>query len=101
MAKDNLELDRLRTEVERLSANLEEAREQQRATSDVLEVLGRFESDQVPVFKTVVDNARTLCRADTGQIHIFDGELYRLAYGEGGSSSFRDLLVNNPIRPGL
>ena len=101
MEKNNSELDRLPSEVERLEANLEEAREQQRATSEVLEVLGRFDSDQEPVFKTVVDNARALCRADTGQIHIFDGQRYQLGYVGGGSGRYQELLVNNPIAPGL
>jgi len=94
------ELRDLRLEAEGLREDLEEAREQQRATSEVLNVLGRFESDQQPVFETVVQNARTLCRADTGQIHIFDGSEFRVAFVAGGSDSYQELLVDNPIAPG-
>ncbi len=100
MEEKNSELDSLRTEVEQLREDLEEAREQQRATSDVLNVLGRSESDQQPVFESVVQNARTLCRADTGQIHIFDGTAYHLAFVAGGSDSYQELLEEHPIEPG-
>jgi signal transduction histidine kinase/CheY-like chemotaxis protein len=93
----NSELRDLRGEVERLHEDLEQVREQQKATSEVLDVLGRFDSDQQPVFETVVENARTLCRAETGQIHIFDGSHYQVAFVAGGSGSYRELLVNNPI----
>jgi signal transduction histidine kinase/DNA-binding response OmpR family regulator len=99
--KDNLELERLRTEVEQLSEDLDEAREHQRATSEVLDVLGHFESDQGPVFETVVENATRLCRADAGQFYVFDGTDYRVAYATGGSDPYRDLLINTPVSPGL
>jgi signal transduction histidine kinase/CheY-like chemotaxis protein len=95
------ELRDLRLEAEGLREDLEESREQQRATSDVLNVLGRFESDQQPVFETVVNHALALCRADTGQIYIFDGQVYRVAFAAGGSESYRDLLINNPVSQGL
>ena len=90
----------LEREVEGLRRDLEEAREQQGATSEVLSVLGRSKSDLKPLFETVVEHARRLCRADTGQIYIADGRVYRLAVASGGSSRYRELLARNPIPPG-
>jgi signal transduction histidine kinase/CheY-like chemotaxis protein len=90
----------LQQEAGRLREDLEEAREQQHATSEVLDVLGRSESDQQPVFETVVRNATRLCRADAGQIYIFDGSVYRVAFATGGSEPYRDLLVSTPVSPG-
>jgi len=84
-----------------LRRDLDDARKRERATSEVLEVLGRSRSDLQPVFKTVVENATRLCQADAGAIHVFDGEVYRLAFDVGGSSEYRELIARNPIPPGL
>jgi signal transduction histidine kinase/DNA-binding response OmpR family regulator len=84
-----------------LRQDLEEAREQQAATSEVLGVLGRSKFDLQLVFETVVQNATRLCRADAGMIYIFDGRVYQLAFASGGSESYRDLLARNPLPPGL
>ena len=93
-------LGELEREVEGLRRDLEEAREHQGATSEVLSVLGRSKSDLKPLFETVVEHARRLCRADAGQIYIADGRVYRLAVASGGSSHYRQLLARSPIAPG-
>src|SRR5262245_16991520 len=93
-------LGELEREVEGLRRDLEEAREQQSATSEVLSVLGRSKSDLKPLFETVVEHARRLCRADAGQIYIAEGRVYRLAVASGGSSHYRQLLARSPIAPG-
>ena len=90
----------LEREVEGLRQDLEEAREQQGATSEVLSVLGHSKSDLTPLFETVVEHARRLCRADAGQIYIAEGRVYRLAVASGGSSHYRQLLARSPIAPG-
>ena len=72
--KPSVDLER---EAEELREDLAEAREQQSATDEVLSVLGRSKSDLQPLFETVVENARRLCRADMGQIYSFDGRVYR------------------------
>jgi signal transduction histidine kinase/DNA-binding response OmpR family regulator len=84
-----------------LRRDLEDARSRERATSEVLGALGRSRSDLQPVFETVVENATRLCQADAGAIHVFDGEVYRLAFAVGGSSEYRKLIAQNPIPPGI
>jgi signal transduction histidine kinase/CheY-like chemotaxis protein len=80
-----------------LSRELAEAVEQQAATSEVLDVIGRSTFELDPVFETVVRHAVRLCRADAGMIYQLDGDVYRLACLVGGSSAYRAYLADKPI----
>jgi signal transduction histidine kinase/DNA-binding response OmpR family regulator len=90
----------LEQQVAELTRELAEVREQQVATNEVLQVIGRFTFDLQPVFNTVVEHAIRLCRADSGMIYILDGEVYRLTVAYGGPREYRALLARNPIPPG-
>jgi hypothetical protein len=54
------------TEVARLTRELNEAREQQRATSEVLKVVSSSPDDLQPVFATMLGNAIRICEAKFG-----------------------------------
>ena len=69
--------------IEELIRDNESLREQQRAISDVLRVLARSEGLE-SVFDAVVEAAARLCEAEHGQLHVRDGEVFRLA-GDYGS----------------
>jgi signal transduction histidine kinase/DNA-binding response OmpR family regulator len=84
-------------EVDRLGDELAEAREQLDATSEVLAVIGRSASDLEGVLETVVESARKLCGADAGHVLLVDGDRYRLAYGSGVTSEYREFITNNPL----
>jgi signal transduction histidine kinase/DNA-binding response OmpR family regulator len=84
-------------EVERLGDELAEAREQLAATSEVFAVLRRSASDLEGVLETLVESARRLCGADAGQVLLMDGDRYRLAYGSGVTSEYREFVTNNPL----
>ena len=83
--------------VEQLTRDLKEAIEQQAATSEVLDVIGRGELELQPVFETVVRHAVRLCRADAGMIYELDGDVYRLAYLLGGPDAYRAEIEDRPI----
>ena len=83
--------------VARLERELAEARDQQAATSEVLELMGHSDLALEPVFETVVRHAVRLCDADAGFVHRFDGDRYRLAYLVGGSPAYRDYVSRHPI----
>jgi signal transduction histidine kinase/DNA-binding response OmpR family regulator len=85
------------TEIERPADELAEVREQLAATSEVLAVIGRSASDLERVLKTVMESARKLCGADTGQVFLVDGDMYRLAYGSGMTAEYRQFAANNPV----
>jgi signal transduction histidine kinase/DNA-binding response OmpR family regulator len=84
-------------ETERLADELAEVREQLRATSEVLAVIGRSASDLEGVLETVVKSARKLCGADAGGVYLVDGDRYRFAYGSGMTAEYREFITNNPV----
>ena len=77
-----------RTEVEaiidRLTADLADAIEQQTVTSEVLQAIGRSASEVQPVFETVVRHAVRLCAADAGTIYQLEGDVFQVAVRSGG-----------------
>jgi signal transduction histidine kinase/CheY-like chemotaxis protein len=85
-------------EVARLNRDLDEARQQLGAISEVLTALGRSASDLELVLETVVESARRLCEADVAQLHLVEGNVYRLASSSGLSDEYLDFLNRNPVR---
>src|SRR6516162_8820767 len=63
------------TEVARLTRELNEAREQQIATADVLKVISGSPTDVQPVFDMIAESARRLCDGQFCFVYRFDGQL--------------------------
>jgi hypothetical protein len=82
--------------VEQLRRDLAEARKQLAATSEVLSALGGSASDLEAVLGTVVQSARSLCRADVAQIHLMEGDLLKLARSSGLSQEGIDYIARHP-----
>jgi GAF domain-containing protein len=57
----------------------QEALEQQTATSEILRVISSSQTDVQPVFEAVAAKALDLCRAQSGVVYRFDGELIHVA----------------------
>jgi two-component system NtrC family sensor kinase len=69
----------LQEQVTFLARELAEAREQQAATADVLNVIGRSPADIQSVFDTIVENVvQLLGGAVSGFVYRFDGDLIHL-----------------------
>jgi len=83
-----------------LARDLADAIEQQAATSEVLETVGRAAFELDPVFETVVRHAVRLCDADVGLIYRLDGDVYRLATALGGTEEYRSYLGEHPLGSG-
>jgi GAF domain-containing protein/CheY-like chemotaxis protein len=70
---------RLFKELEARNSELRVALEQQTATSEILRAISRFQTDVQPVFDAIAAKALDLCRATTGWVYRFDGELIHIA----------------------
>ena len=66
------------TDVARLTRELNEALEQQTATSEVLQVISSSAGDVQPVFATMLENAVRFCDAKFGTIYRVDGDVLHL-----------------------
>jgi signal transduction histidine kinase len=86
--------------VAQLIRDLAEANEQQSATNQVLEVIGRSDFRLEPVFETVVRHAVRLCRADCGYVYQPDGDVYRIAFILGGTPEYREYMERHPVPEG-
>ena len=70
---------RLFKELEVRNRDLTEALEQQTATSEILGVISKSQTDVQPVFDTIAKAALELCRAGSVNVFTYDGELVRIA----------------------
>jgi signal transduction histidine kinase len=83
----------------RLFKETKEALEQQTATSEILRVISRSQTDVRPVFDTIVAAAMKLCSASSANVFTFDGELVHLASFVIGDPAYVDALRRFFPRP--
>ena len=90
----------LEAKVARLHGELNEARDQQRATADILGAISRSKFQLQSILQSVVDTASQLCRADASVIFRLEGEVYRFAAGYSLIPSYMEHERQNPISAG-
>jgi class 3 adenylate cyclase/putative methionine-R-sulfoxide reductase with GAF domain len=88
------------TEVARLTRELNEALEQQTATSEVLQVISSTPGDLQPVFQTMLEKAVRICDAKFGNIYRWDGDGLHLVATRNTPPAFAEArrysLANRP-----
>src|SRR5262245_4126313 len=86
------------TEVVRLAQELAEAREQQTATSEVLQVISSSPGGLEPVFQAMLADATRLCEANFGVLYRFDGHVFHAVALQDAVPALSDYL-RRPPRP--
>jgi signal transduction histidine kinase len=66
----------LERQLEERTRELAEAREQQSATSEVLQIISSSPGELEPVFTAMLENAVRLCDAKFGALYVYDGDAY-------------------------
>jgi signal transduction histidine kinase/HAMP domain-containing protein len=88
------------TKQEKRTRQLTEALEQQTATSEILHVISRSQTDVQPVFDTIVRSVVRLCDGLFSTLYQFDGELiYRVAQHNYSAEALEESDRVFPARP--
>jgi len=72
-----IENARLLNELRQRTTDLTEALEQQRATSDLLQVISGSPGNLEPVFQAMLQNAVTICGANFGNMFLYENDAFR------------------------
>ena len=90
----------LKEQTERHARELEQARQQQAASSEVLEIISASAGAIEPVFEAIVKSAVDLCQARFGAVFRMEGELLHLVTDYNFGATQRQLLgALYPMKP--
>jgi GAF domain-containing protein/signal transduction histidine kinase len=82
----------------RLRAERDEARAQQVATAEILEIINRSSGDPAPVFDAILERAMRLCDAAFGGLLVPDGEFIKYLTFRNVPERFTNFLMHNQVR---
>jgi transcriptional regulator with GAF, ATPase, and Fis domain len=87
------------TEVERLTRELREAREQQAATSEVLGVISSSPGELGPVFEAILENATRMCGGRLANLFLYNKHerAFRLSAQRNAPAAYAERWAENPV----
>jgi transcriptional regulator with GAF, ATPase, and Fis domain len=89
---------RLFEDVQKRTAELSEAREQQTATSEVLEVISSSPGELKLVFEAMLANATRICEAKFGILYLTEGDAFRTVALYGVPPAFAETRQREPVK---
>jgi GAF domain-containing protein len=87
-------------QIERIRQELNEALQQQAATSEVLQVISASPGDLNQAFDVILANATRLSGAKFGTLYLYDGSSFRTAATHNAPAAYVKLRMRRPIQPG-
>ena len=87
----------LQEKLDQRTRELEEALEQQAATSEVLQVISRSPGQLEPVFKAMLENAVRICEAKFGTMFLREGDAFRTVALHNAPPAYAELRRRNPV----
>jgi len=88
---------RLFDEVQARTRELSEALEQQTATSVVLRVISSSPGELEPVFRSMLENATSICEADLGTMALYEDGGFRHVALHGAPPAYAELRRREPV----
>src|SRR5262245_28311776 len=89
----------LEQQLETYKRELNEAREQQTATSEVLSVISTTTGNLQPVFDKLLANATRLCGAKFGILNLYDSDSFRTVALHNVHPAYVEARSGRPFRP--
>jgi GAF domain-containing protein len=99
----NSAADPKETGVARLARERDEAVEQLKATSDVLQIISRSSDELEPVFRALLEHAVRICEAKFGNLLLVEGDAFRHVALHGAPQAYLEERKREPViraRPG-
>jgi signal transduction histidine kinase len=87
------------TKPARLARELDEALQQQAATSEILQVISSSAGDLAPVFATILEKAVRLCSATFGNIYRWEDAALHLVAAHNTPPALAEVRRRLPLRP--
>ena len=87
----------LQEELARSRRELNEALEQQTATSDVLRIISNSPGELQPVFESILANATRICAAKFGVLHLTEGDRFRTVSLHNAPPDYVEAKRRDPI----
>ena len=85
------------TEIARLTRELNQALEQQAATSEVLAVISSPSGKLEQVFQSILEKATRICEAKLGLMHLYENGAFRNIASHGAPPAYVELRRREPV----